>query len=554
MRPFVSLLTTQLLIFSLLAPNVRAQSAPSTNPTTPIQHIVVIFQENISFDHYFGTYPVAMNPQGEPAFTALPNTPAVNGLSDALLTRNGNYFNTANKSGAANPFRLDRSQAATSDQNHNYMPEQAAFHGGLMDAFPVNVGTAGPPPAAGPIGTYYTTTGMTMGYYDGNTVTAMWNYAQRFAMSDNSYDSNFGPSTPGALNLISGQTNGVTGNINGTGSVVDGGNGTTTAIGDADPLNDVCSTTTGELYSMTGQTIGDLLNGAGVTWGFFTQGFDLSVTNANGTTGCKRSTTSLITNTNKADYIPHHEPFQYYKSTANPTHARPTSVTSVGYNDAANHQYDVHDFYDAIMAGNFPAVSFLKAPGYQDGHAGYSDPLDEQAFVVTVINFLQQSADWEHTAVVIAYDDSDGWYDHQIGPIVNQSSTASDVLTGTSCGSVTAALPGPGTSGQPANGRCGYGPRLPMLVISPWSKQNFVDHTVTDQSSIIRFVEDNWLNGQRIGNGSFDSIANSIENMLQFTKANNKVLILNPTTGLPTEGSVSGGSSNSGGSSGRLDH
>src|SRR5580698_1850146 len=99
MRPFVSLLTTQLLIFSLLAPNVRAQSAPSTNSTTPIQHIVVIFQENISFDHYFGTYPVAMNPQGEPAFTALANTPAVNGLSDALLTRNGNYYNTANKSG-----------------------------------------------------------------------------------------------------------------------------------------------------------------------------------------------------------------------------------------------------------------------------------------------------------------------------------------------------------------------------------------------------------------------------------------------------------------------
>ena len=77
---------------------------------------------------------------------------------------------------------------------------------------------------------------------------------------------------------------------------------------------------------MTGQTIGDLLNAKGVTWGFYTQGFDLTVTNANGTTGCKRSTTSLVTTTNKADYIPHHEPFQYYKSTANPTHARPTSV------------------------------------------------------------------------------------------------------------------------------------------------------------------------------------------------------------------------------------
>src|SRR5580700_247736 len=68
--------------------------------TTPIQHIVVIFQENISFDHYFGTYPVAANPPGEPPFTALPNTPAVNGLTDVLMTRNPNSINTGNGTGA----------------------------------------------------------------------------------------------------------------------------------------------------------------------------------------------------------------------------------------------------------------------------------------------------------------------------------------------------------------------------------------------------------------------------------------------------------------------
>ena len=134
--------------------------------------------------------------------------------------------------------------------------------------------------------------------------------------------------------------------------------------------------------------------------------------------------------TNKADYIPHHQPFQYYASTQNLKHTRPTSASTVGINgDPANHQYDTHDFYDAIKAGNFPTVSFLKAPGYQDGHAGYSDPLDEQTFVVDVINFLQQQKDWANTAVIIAYDDSDGWYDHQMGPIVNQSATAMDALT-----------------------------------------------------------------------------------------------------------------------------
>ncbi len=531
MRRFLSLLAVELLSFQvLLIPTpIRAQSIPTS---TPIQHIVVIFQENISFDHYFGTYPNATNPQGEPQFTPLANTPTVNGLTASMLTQNPNFLNTTNGKGASNPFRLDRSQAATADQDHNYTPEQMAVHGGLMDEFPANTGVAGPPPSPALASTQGATTGLTMGYYDGNTVTALWNYAQRFAMSDNSYGTTFGPSTPGALHLISGQTNGVTGNINGTASVTDGSGGSMTAIGDADPVGDVCSTTTGEAYSMTGTTIGDLLNAANVTWGFFEGGFNLSLTNANGTTGCARSTTSAVTATTKADYIPHHEPFQYYKTTANPTHARPSSTQMIGYTDAANHQYDINDFYAALNAGNFPAVSFLKAPGYQDGHAGYSDPLDEQNFIVTVINFLQQTGNWEHTAVVINYDDSDGWYDHQMGPIVNQSSSAADALNGTgSCGNGASALPGVNSSVTHAQGRCGYGPRIPMMVISPYARQNFVDHTVTDQTSTIRFIEDNWLNGQRIGGGSFDGISNSIANMFDFDKATTKHLILDPNSG-----------------------
>ena len=528
MRPFLSLLMTEILAAGLLM-HPGAARAQSPGPITPIRHLVVIFQENVSFDHYFGTYPNALNSDGEPAFHALPGTPSINGLSGALMTTNPN-LNSVNGSGATNPFRLSRSQAATSDQNHNYTPEQMALHGGLMDMYPMAVGVKGTTlPSNIPPGSILGTTGINMGYYDGNTVTALWNYAQHYAMSDNSYDTTFGPSTPGALNLISGQTNGVVGNINGSGAVTDGSNGSTTDIGDADPLGDVCSTTTGEVFSMTGTNIGDLLNAAGITWGFYTQGFDLGITNANGTTGCNRSTTSLVVGAAKADYIPHHEPFQYYKSTANLTHARPTSVSAVGQTDAANHQYDVHDFYDAINAGNFPAVNFLKAPGYQDGHAGYSSPLDEQAFLVHVINFLQNSGYWNSTAVVIAYDDSDGWYDHQMPPIVNQSNSPADAPG--FCGDGTTALAGPGGMAH-AQGRCGYGPRQPLLVISPWSRSNFVDHTVTDQTSIIRFVEDNWLNGQRIGSGSFDAMANSIQSMMDFTRAQSKgKLILDENSG-----------------------
>jgi phospholipase C len=507
------------------------QNSTGATPTaTPIKHLVVIFEENVSFDHYFGTYPNATNPSGEPRFTAAPGTPSVNGLTGVLLTNNPNATNPVNGAGKTNPFRLDRSEAATADQDHDYTPEQLAFDHGLMDAFPASVGTAGPPPSGAPI---TATTGLTMGYFDGNTVTGLWNYAQRYAMSDNFYGTNFGPSTDGAVNLISGQLNGVTMNVNPGGATIGDGNGGVTLISDSDPVGDVCSTTTGERVQFGGQNVGDLLNAAGVTWGFFEGGFNLTVTNANGTTGCKRSTTSKVTGVTETDFIPHHQPFQYYPSTANPTHARPTSVAAIGHSgDGANHQYDIQDFFAAVSAGNFPAVSYLKAQGFQDGHAGYSDPLDEQNFEVTVINFLQKQPDWESTAVVITYDDSDGWYDHVMSPIVNQSATEADMLSGNGvCGSGVGALPGINPATLHAQGRCGYGPRLPMLVISPWARHNFVDHTVTDQSSVLRFVEDNWLGSKRLP-GSFDNIANPINNMFNFERPENSgSFILDPSTG-----------------------
>jgi phospholipase C len=500
---------------------------------TPIQHIVVIFDENNSFDHYFGTYPVAANPAGEPAFTALPGTPTVNGYDVGLLTNNPNFLNANNGAGAANPFRLDRLQNFTADQDHDYTAEQSAFDAGLLDAFPANTGTAGAPrnPPPGTVAT----TGLVMGYYDGNTVTALWNYAQHFAMSDNSYSSTFGPSTVGVINLVSGQTNGVSATLNGTGDETDGGDGSLTVIGDPDPIGDVCSNPTRNQVSMGGTNIGMLLTQVGVTWGSFMGGFNLSIVNPNGTTGCSRSTTSPITGETTADYVPHHSFFEYYPATANPTHARPTNLRTIGHaGDPAHNEYDLKDFFAAINAGNFPAVSFLKATALQDGHPGYSSPLDEQNFLVTTLNFLQQRPEWSSTMVVILYDDSDGWYDHQMGPIVNQSAGAADTLTGVGfCGNANNSLPGLTPGNLHATGRCGYGMRQPLLVISPFAKPNFVDHTLTDQSSLIRFIEDNWLGGTRIGGGSFDAIAGPLTNMLNFSQTPNPPLLLNTSSGEP---------------------
>jgi phospholipase C len=496
-----------------------AFDAEHARTATPIKHLVVIYDENISFDHYFGTYPYATNPPGEPRFRPAPFTPRVNNLlTDNLLTENPN-LNPANGAAASNPFRLDRTQASTTDQDHSYTPEQLAYDAGRADLFPLNTGTAG----ASGSGAFYTAA-VVMGYYDGNTVTALWNYAQHFAMSDNHYGATYGPSTPGALEVVSGQTNGYqTVLAPKAGSFIPDGAGGYTDIGDVDPAYDACSSTT-ETAQMLGKNIGDLLNQNGISWGGFMGGFDLGVSNANGSTGCARTTTSSVTEEEETDYIPHHAWFQYFASTRNPTHARPSSVAAIGHTydangqpDPANHQYDVNDFYAAVEAGNFPAVAYLKAPAYQDGHAGYSDPLDEQAWIVQVVNFIEQQPQWKDTAIVIDWDDSDGWYDHAFAtPSSASYDTTADQLDGPGiCGS---GPPRDGLDGSPVNGRCGPGPRLPFMVISPYAKLNYVSHTLITQASVVRFIEDNWLQGQRLGGGSFDATAGSINDMFDFAR------------------------------------
>jgi phospholipase C len=540
MRNSVAACLAATFIFSLPCHAATADSASS--PTaTPIKHIVVIFDENVSFDHYFATYPNALNLPNETPFKARAETPRVNGLTGPLLEHNPNFLNVnVNQSNAANPFRLGPAQAATADQNHGYQEEELAYHRGLMDSFPKYTGLPAlatqklhPQSLVGAPPEYlHQTKGLVMGYYDGNTVTALWNYAQRYALNDNSYGSTFGQSTQGAIELISGQTNGVTDQINAASFLVAAGNGTFTEIADGDPIGDKCSSTTWGQLHFTGNNIGQMLSKHSVTWGWFEAGFDLTKTNPNGTTGCSRTTMSEVTQVLSADYIPHHQPFQYYTPTANLLHTRPSSVQMIGKEgDQANHQYDTDDFFAAVKAGNFPSVSFVKAAAYQDGHAGYSDPLDEQKFVVAVINFLERQREWKNTAVIVAYDDSDGWYDHQMGPIVNSSTSKSDGLTGPGqCGDGSTALPGPGV--DHAQGRCGYGPRLPLLVISPFARRNYVDHSLTDQTSILRFIEDNWLNGERVGSGSFDAIAGSINEMFDFSHPDAKPYILDESTGL----------------------
>jgi phospholipase C len=606
--------------------------------STPIKHVVVIFQENVSFDHYFGTYPHAANTDGQP-FKAAKNTPAVDGLAPAtsaslppsLQHATNLLYSNPN---ASQPQRLDSSPTGlsgnaggqlTCDQDHNYSDEQQSFDNGNMDRFVQSVGTAS---GNAPFGTPCNPNTV-MDYYDGNTVPALWNYAQHYSMSDNSLGTTFGPSAPGAINLVAGDT----GNVdtsheanNPSISTPTSPNADLTADGlggysltsDAQPYWDDCSTR--DAVALSGTNVGDDLNSAGLSWGWFEGGMRPSTTyqealTATGKSGQPTSTftpdqfSSYFSNAAnrpahssnqnlcssvhpvgvalggsgqwgyKDDYIPHHEPFQYYASTANPHHLTiPTNssgqdttagLQEIGHDTQAyvngqpqfntpNHQYDSSDFTQLVEAINrhelppsaLPAVSFLKAPGYQDGHAAYSNPADEQQFITNQINALMRSPDWKSTVVMVNWDDSDGWYDHVYSGVTNPSLSPADNLTNTSL-----TVASTGTSGQcggspqgtpetPAplageQGRCGFGPRLPMLVISPFAKKNAVDHNLSDQASMINFIEYNWgLSGIP---GSFDQalaakdagegIPFDLAGMLEFAGKKDGKLYLNPVTG-----------------------
>jgi phospholipase C len=557
-----------------------------SSTATPIKHLVVIFDENISFDHYFGTYPYAQNLPGENPFHAKPGTPQVNGLynqltpqgqpTGPLLTNNPNGPN-------ANPVRLGPDQPLTCDQDHDYTAEQLAADHGAEDAYPANTGSDltvdqclqgfdYPPgtPEVAPPGTGNDSA--VMSYYDGNTVTALWNYAQHYALNQNGYGTTYGPSTPGALNVTSAQTYGTTcgpssaainvspcpappglDTSNPADSDITAGPpaaaGPGTTYSDADPTYDICSympssdggdgDTPADTLTMGGNNIGVELTHAKITWGWFQGGFDDGYVPGHGTP----PTTAQIcseTHTNVGgavvdDYSPHHEPFEYYASTANPMHLPPTSVAMIGRTDQANHQYDIADFFAAAEAGHLPAVSYLKAPKYQDGHAGYSDPLDEQTWLVDTINKLESLPTWRSTAILLTWDDSDGWYDHVLAPLITESQTSLDELTGTGqCGSMLSQVP-VNSAGQPEQGKCGLGPRLPFLVISPFAKSNFVDSTLIDQSSFVKFIEYNWR-VPALGNGAADTAAGSILSMFNFRSCN-PPLFLDPSTGEPVSAS-----------------
>jgi phospholipase C len=429
---------------------VQASAESDRGTHSPIKHTIILYQENISFDHYFGTYGHGSN--GIPAGSTLTHT------------------NGALTWGPYAPTQLSgTTQSRTCDVDHGYADMIRMVNGGAMDQFlqfgndktvtnPSSSSAATcpnfetlTPPGIG-------ATALANAYYTGTAgdpnapLQNYWSLASQYTLADNFFQGVYGPSTPGAQWLVAATNN---------------------TSGDPNPIGDICNDYPASISPQDIPNLGAEATAAGTSWAWFQGGFGTC------------SPTSL------GVYSPHHDPFQYFTSTADLAHADAFDP-NLSYPQANRHQRDLSVF-DAALAGTplpgqtvvptLPAISWVKAPEISDGHPGYSGPALEDAFVGDLVAKLKASAYWKDTALVIAFDETGGWWDHVAppdlgGPFANLVNGLPN-LSGCQY---------PGIPGATC-GEAGLGPRLPVLVISRFAKPGFIDHDLLNTASLDRWVE-----------------------------------------------------------------
>ena len=608
--------------------------ANSGETKTPIKHVILLLLENVSFDNMFGTYPLAQNLPGETPFFPLPDT----SIPDNLLTidplTGGNYLTTNRNigqfdTGFVNPIRLAPNQVLTNFESNKYTRLQLDVHNGLVDHYVVDQTTPSPmtifaDPLLPPFdATYGNGANIVMAYWDGNTFTGLWNYAQRYAMNDHCFQTGYGESIVGSLNWASGFNGDIVPeypdllldvnliNIFFPGSFnfppqlrfVKWGDllaclnnvvlfdfifpkmdlsiieflvewfrlpesiRNTIQLPGVSGIVEFAQQFTANNINPKHKNIGNLLNRKNLTWGAFRSGwrpkqslsdpnaivipavdvfppdivaqleaiipeytslvellhFSIDPTTPEGALGGLKIAEIVGPVSDIGDSMP----FDYFASTSNPHFTPYSSLANVGKTDQANHTYDIDDFFNALDIGVLPAVSFIRLPSYQDGHPSYSNAFDNQVGVINLVNKIMASPFWQETVIFLQWDESNGNYDHK-PPLLVKSSAWSNLdprgqiaRRGVKAGINKASL------------RAGYGPRIPFLAISPWVKPNHIDHHLTDQTSIIKFIEKNW-NLPTIKKGSYNPLAGSLNGIFDFNPDRTLVpkVFLNPFTGL----------------------
>ncbi|MCA1646210.1 MAG: acid phosphatase [Chloroflexi bacterium] len=398
-----------------------------------INHIVVIYQENWSFDGLYPHFPGAngidqagatvqqVEKDGKP-YTTLPqplNTTFSPVVPDARFPADLPVA----------PFDASSYVAAnqlTGDALHRYYQEQYQIDGGKMDKF------VAWSDAAGLVMSYYDATNMPEG-----------KLAQQFTMLDNLFHGAFGgsflnhqflicacaPTWPDAPASIVAQ-------VDSNGFMIKDGQVTPDgfAINTSYTLNSPHPATVTDrsllLPAQTAPTIGDRLNDQSVSWAWYSGGWN-----------------NAVLGHPDPLFQFHQQPFAYYANYGDGTQGR------------ADHLKDEQDFYADVASGNLPAVTFIKALGPDNEHPGYATLLNGQQHVADLVSTIQNSPYWNDAAIIITYDEHGGRWDHVAPPVID---------------------------------KWGPGLRVPTIVISPFARKGYVDHTQYDTTSILRLIENRW--------------------------------------------------------------
>jgi acid phosphatase len=452
-----------------------ASCAPQPQRTTStglekIQHILVIYAENRSFDNLYGLFPGANGiANATPAqYTQVDNDGKA--LAHLPPVWKGKDPDPAFPKDLPNrPFRIDGPpinlplSVATRDLVHKFYQNQEQINEGRLDRY-VAASDAG---------------ALVMGYYDGSKL-PLWKWAQEYTLADNFFTAAFGGSylnhfwlvcactpehrdAPPSLraqldgNFLKRKSESPASTLDGApifaldGDVTsDGWSVNTTqppyqpsrippAKGGDPRLADVSKY---PLPPQSAKTIGDTLSAKGISWAWYAGAWNVALQDGMQDPAAPRK--MINTRADGAPYfVTHHQPFNYFARFA------------PGTADRGTHLKDYTELSASIDRGELPQVAFYKPQGTLNEHAGYADVLSGDTHIAEVIARIKASPLWSSTAIIVTYDENGGFWDH-VKP--------------------------------PAGDRWGPGPRIPALIISPYAKRNFVDHTQYDTTSILKFI------------------------------------------------------------------
>ncbi|MEI6744929.1 MAG: alkaline phosphatase family protein [Methylococcaceae bacterium] len=405
-----------LLLFALLPTLIHA----SSNELNKIDHIVVIYLENRSFDNLFGLFPNANGLNN--AKNTLPQVDEYGNDYKTLPTVSDKRFpeNLANE-----PFNIEtyvKLDEKHSDLTHRFFIHQMQINGGKNDRF-AQLSSAG---------------GLTMGHYD-LSKTALWQYAKEFTLADNFFQAAYGGSflnhqwlicacTPefkdAPAELRQWKNDAATGKIIKDPTVTADGFAVGTIQPTYPPFDSKAADRLPPQYQ---STIGDRLSEKDISWAWYSGGWDNAVANKE----------------TDDNFQYHHQPFVYYANFAPETAAR------------AEHLKDKNQLFTDLKA-DFPKVAFFKPAGNKNQHPGYATILDADDEVKEIVEAIRQSPIWSSTAIIVTYDEYGGFWDHVAPPQID---------------------------------RWGAGTRIPAIIISPFAKKNYVDHSLYNTTSILKFIE-----------------------------------------------------------------